>query len=64
MQKPTSDAIQLVSMLEDFKASLLCLGLPQSWQDAVAMDPNLPVIQTRNGWRGVEEQNDVSTESW
>ena len=28
------------------------------------LDPYLPVIPTRSGWRGIEESRDGSVESW
>ncbi|XP_065054458.1 zinc finger MYM-type protein 1-like isoform X1 [Rhopilema esculentum] len=63
MQNPTLDAVQLSSMLEDFQRFLLNLDCNHIWEDAMLLDPEMPAVRQRNGWRGVEEAVD-STGSW
>ena len=64
MQQATIDAVQLQSMITDFKSFLSSINLCQIWEDAMDLDPYLPVIPTRSGWRGIEESRDGSVESW
>ena len=64
MQKPSFDALQLASMLEDFQRVLCTFDLNEIWEDALAMDPTLPVVRSREGWRGVQEGLDGSATSW
>ena len=64
MQKPSFDAVQLSSMLDDFHEVLRTLNYHQIWEDAMALDPVLPVFATRRGWRGVEHFADGSSDSW
>ena len=64
MQKPSFDAVQLSSMLDDFHEVLRTLNYHQIWEDAMALDPVLPVFPTRRGWRGVEHSADGSSDSW
>eukprot|EP00794_Sanderia_malayensis_P001780 gene1781-1984_t len=63
MQNPTLDATQLLMMLEDFQAFLLNLDSNQVLEDAMILDPEIPSVRQRNGWRGVESAID-SSESW
>ena len=64
MQKPSFDAVQLSSMLDDFHEVLRTLNYHQIWEDAMALDPVLQVFPTRRGWRGVEHSADGSSDSW
>ena len=63
MQNPTLDAVQLSLMLEDFQRFLLNLNANQIWEDALLLDPEMPAVRQRNGWRGVEGAID-SPDSW
>eukprot|EP00795_Rhopilema_esculentum_P016293 gene16293-biopygen5543 len=64
MQKPTLDAVQLRSMVDDFQRSLVSLNLDQVWEETIQADPDFPVMRERTGWRGIENGNDGSQESW
>ena len=64
MQKPTLDAIQLSSMLEDFQRFLRSFNFVQVWEATLQADPDFPVIRARGGWRGMEQEKDGSQESW
>ena len=64
MQKPTLDAVQLSSMLDDFKNSLLQLDFNQIWEDSIKIDPEMRSIRRREGWRGIENSINGSPDSW
>ena len=64
MQKPTIDAVQLSSMLDDFKNSLQQLDYNQMLEDTMKIDPEMPSIRRREGWRGIENSIDGSPNSW
>ena len=64
MQKPTLDAVKLSLMLEDFQSILQALDLNQIWEDTLGIDPDVPAIRNRRGWRGIEGGIDGSAESW
>ena len=64
MQKPTLDAIQLTSMLDDFQEMLHRFDLDQVWEDALASDATMPVVRARKGWRGGQQGVDGLPESW
>ena len=53
MQKPTFDAVQLASMIADFQRVLSTFNLSQIWDDALAMDPTLPVVRSREEWKSI-----------
>ncbi len=64
MQKPTLDAVQLRSMLDDFQRFLAALRFDDIWEITLEADPNFPVARARTGWRGRETQNNGSEDSW
>ena len=64
MQKPTLDAVQLSSMLSDFQEILENFNYEQIWEDTIQVDPEIPAVRNRGGWRGIESANDGSLESW
>ena len=64
MQKPTLDAVQLSSMLTDFQKILGDFRYDQIWEDTIKVDPEIPTVRNRGGWRGIENGNDGSPESW
>ena len=64
MQKPTVDAVQLKSMLDDFLRFLAQLNFNQVWEDTLEADPNFPITRARGGWRGVERSSNGSSEDW
>ena len=64
MQKPTLDAVQLSSMLEDFQDVLEALDFNDVWEDTMNLDPEIPAVRKRAGWRGIQGSIDGSTESW
>ena len=64
MQKPTLDAIQLRSMLDDFQRFLAALNFDNIWEITLEADPNFPIARARTGWRGRETQNNGSEDSW
>ena len=51
-------------MLEDFQSILQALDFNQIWKDTLGLDPNVPAIRNRRGWRGIEGGIDGSAESW
>lgn len=53
MQKPTLDPIQLKSMIEDFQRALANVNLDKIWDDTLTVDPELPQIREKRGWRGM-----------
>ena len=36
----------------------------QIWEDAISLDPEIPTVRIREGWRGIEGGIDGSSESW
>ena len=64
MQKPTLDAVQLSSMLSDFQDILENFNYEQIWVDTMKVDPEIPTVRNRGGWRGIESANDGSPGSW
>eukprot|EP00795_Rhopilema_esculentum_P014844 gene14844-biopygen4545 len=64
MQKPTMDAVQVTSMLEDFDRALKRFDYQQIWEDTLGKDPEIPVVRVRDGWRGVEEPINGAPASW
>ena len=64
MQKTTLDAIQLTSMINDFKGVLANFNFDGVWEDTLLTDPELPTVRNRGGWRAMEQGNDGSQESW
>ena len=64
MQKPTLDAVQVTSMLEDFDRALKRFDYQQIWEDTLDKDPEIPVVRVRDGWRGVEEPINGAPASW
>ena len=55
MQKTTLDPVQVKSMIEDLKRVMANVDLEKIWNDTLAMDPELPVVRARRGWRGMEQ---------
>ena len=64
MQKPTLDAVQVHSMLDDFQRFLAALDFDQIWKETLEADPDFPIMRARAGWRGIETANNGSQESW
>ena len=64
MQKPTLDAVQLRSMLDDFQRFLAALSFEDIWQITLDADPSFPVERARAGWRGRETHNNGSEDAW
>ena len=64
MQKPTLDAVQLRSMLDDFQRFLAALNFDNIWEITLEADPNFPIARARTGWRGRETQNNGSEDAW
>ena len=65
MQKTTIDAIQLSSMIKDFKRVLANFDFERIWDRTVAsFDPEFPTVCNRGGWIAMEQGNDGSQESW
>ena len=62
MQKVPLDAVQFQSMIIDFKSFLGSINLRQIWDDAMALNPHLPVIPTRSEWRGIEQGHNGSVD--
>ena len=60
MQNPELDAVQLSMMLEDFQKFLSDLNIQEIWDAALQLDPVLPSIGERSGWRGIEGAVDGS----
>lgn len=67
MQKPTLDPVQLKSMIEDFQRVLANVDLDRIWNDTLAVDPELPEVRARRGWRCMEQGTNGAQsthESW
>ena len=64
MQNPELDAVQLSMMLEDFQKFLSDLNIQEIWDAALQLDPVLPSIGERSGWRGIEGAVDGSRNTW
>ena len=65
MQKPSLDAVQLRSMMDDFQRALADFKYAQVWDDALLADPDFPTVRARDGWRGgMEQRVDGRQESW
>ena len=47
MQKTTLDAIQLTSMINDFKVVLANFNFDGDWEDTLLTDPELPTVRNR-----------------
>ena len=62
MQKPSLDAVQLRTMLDDFLHFLTVLDFDQIWADTLEADPNFPVIRGRGGWRNNGQESNGSQE--
>ncbi len=50
MQKPTMNAVQLRSMLEDFHRVLNDFDFEQAWEDSFLANPAFPAVRTKEGW--------------
>eukprot|EP00794_Sanderia_malayensis_P010108 gene10108-11143_t len=64
MQKPSLDAVQLRTMLDDFLHFLTVLDFDQIWANTLEADPNFPVARGRGGWRNNGQENNGSQEDW
>ena len=49
MQKPTLDAVQVRSMLDDFQRFLAALDFDQIWKETLKADPDFPIMRARAG---------------
>ena len=64
MQKPSLDAVQLRTMLDDFLRFLSVLDFHQIWADTLEADPNFPMTRGRGGWRNNKQESNGSQEDW
>ena len=62
MQKPSLDAVQLRTMLDDFLHFLTVLDFDQIWADTLEADPNFPVTRGRGGWRNNGQESNGSVD--
>ena len=64
MQKPTLDAVQVTSMISDFDEQMRQLNYDEIWEDTILMDPEIPVVRARVGWRAVKEPKNGTRAAW
>ena len=61
MQEKTAlDAVQLTSMINNFKRVLANFDFNIIWEDTLLADPDFPTVRNRGGWRAMEQGNDGS----
>ena len=54
MQRPTLDPVIVKSMLNDFHTALNDFDFNQIWEDSMQLDPIIPTVRARVGWRNME----------
>ena len=64
MQKILFDVILLKSLLNDFIRVLDTFNLNQVQEELIGMNPVFPLVDAREGCRGIEIQSNESMESW